>query len=470
MTSRLPWTKFQDFYLRLGFLKTLTAALSRERRSATNDAVIRKLERPLFDSVSTHPELAIRTASLFAGTYPRKTSSGKQIDAPEVAEVLTAAGSGDSALYGITRDTTYKMLDWGHDVDLVGRANQITERALVLRSLLPRERTERFFSGEVSAWDPFQLDLRERLFFTFHLIEIDLLTVELIADLGALPSGRVLESRDAAQMTCIAFFRILKATERTTEARYMAAHRTALELAITMADEVEVAVPPEWEAHARRVRAMRSQKAASRPALQVQRTSKPPRKTTKNADHQTIPRFEQLVDLGFLSKPGVDAKDPVTALAARRRWRYVPTDTCRRWARAAKNVADPTVAFRWSSFAKVAVDAFHGHERKGPTATSTKEMGERIWNAYSAVGRPVGLSPADSITLRATIDAVVDGAAIEMRDFHNFLLTIKEHDLLPESISFGAGAALDTMFIRIKPNFLPHLTEVLDQFPAEFSR
>ena len=470
MSSRLPWTKLQDFYLRLGFLKVLTAALSHERRSATIDAVIRRLERPLFDSISAYPALVRRTTGLFDGVYPKKTSAGKQIESPEVAEALVASGSGASALYGITRETAYKVLDWGRDIGLVGRANQITERGLILRSLLPGDQTGRFLGGDAEAWDPFRLDLRERLFFTFHLIETDLLTVALVRELGALAPGTVLESRDAARMTCAALFRLLQETEKTTAARDIPAYRTALDLALTIAEEVGAQVPPEWTNHAQRIRVMRSQKVAGRRALRPQVPGRSHRQTTKNADHQTIPRFEQLVDLGFVSKPDIDSVNAATALAARRRWKYVPTEACRRWAQAAGTVTEPRQLFQWCSFAKVAVLAFYGGSKQGHEAPRGKEIGDRLWSAYSSVGRSVGSSPVDSVALRAMLDAAAEGTVLEMHEVHRFLLAIKEHDLLTDCVFFASGNALDKMFIRLKPSFPDRLNDALRQFPPEYAQ
>ena len=47
--ARLPWTKFQDFYLRLGFLKVLVAILDPNRRSAGNEVLaantLREMQR-----------------------------------------------------------------------------------------------------------------------------------------------------------------------------------------------------------------------------------------------------------------------------------------------------------------------------------------------------------------------------------------------------------------------------------------
>ena len=51
--KQLPWTKFQDFYLRLGFLKVLVAAISPDRRSASNNTIVlRVLVSPLSNELT----------------------------------------------------------------------------------------------------------------------------------------------------------------------------------------------------------------------------------------------------------------------------------------------------------------------------------------------------------------------------------------------------------------------------------
>ena len=159
--ARLPWTKFQDFYLRLGFLKVLVAALNPQRRSALNDQIVRRLEAPLFDNTARHPELLNRTRDRMSW-YPKRVGA-KIIDHPEVAEALLVEGGIGSLLYGITHDTAYKILDWARDLELIGRGNQITERGLLLRALIPDKASGEFFSGKVTAWNPFVLETTERL-------------------------------------------------------------------------------------------------------------------------------------------------------------------------------------------------------------------------------------------------------------------------------------------------------------------
>src|SRR5262249_3761541 len=120
--KRVPWTKFQDFYLRLGFLKALAAVLSMERRSIPNDAIIHRLQSPLFNSATDYPELWMRVDRFFPSPrLDKKALDRKKNLAPSVAEALLVRDKCPSVLFAITGPTSYKVLDWGRDVDLIGR-------------------------------------------------------------------------------------------------------------------------------------------------------------------------------------------------------------------------------------------------------------------------------------------------------------------------------------------------------------
>lgn len=469
MSGRLPWTKLQDFYLRLGFLKILVASLSWERRSATIDAIIRRLEHPLFDAIGARTQFRAVAETLLEAT-DKKSSSSRSPESVEVVEALVSDPSLPSALYAITRKTAYKVVDWGRDIAFLARANQISERALLLQSLLPRDESQRFLAGDPTAWNPFILALRERLFFLYHALEHDLVTVQLIEELAARPPDDVIETRLASQMTCGAIFKMLDASERLSDADSIREHRTALELVLTMADEVGAPVPAHWARHASHARSLREMKVA----LRKPGRGTPLRKTTKNADHQAIPRFEQLVDLGFLIKPGADATPPSVSLAARRRWRYVPTEACRRWSRALKSrgLSQDTVGgARQAVFAGLAVEAFVPVSTRNEGSTpSLEETARRVWSAYVAVGRSVGFSPVDSVALRAMLDAAADGVILEMRSVHRLLLVIKKRGLLSDDVQFAAGTALETMFVRIKPPFVERFGTVASQITEEWNR
>ena len=101
---------------------------------------------------------------------------------------------------------------------------------------------------------------------------------------------------------------------------------------------------------------------------------------------------------------------------------------------------------------------------------SIDEVARRLWAAYTAVGRAVGLSPVDSIALRAMIDAAADGVALEMESVHRLLLIIKQKAVLTDCVLFAAGVALETMFVRLKPTFLERFPVVATELAEEWTR
>jgi hypothetical protein len=339
-------------------------------------------------------------------------------------------------------------------VELIGRGNQITERGLILRYLLDERATSAFVSGDVMAWNPFVLTLKEKLFFLYHLAEIDGVIVELLCQLGELElaPGAVLESSDAARMTCTALLKVLKGMRGKVPPSEVLRFRTACALAATIADELDMADEAVDLAGSARRRMPKIIKPRARRAAAIGGRARP-RKTTKNADHQTIPRFEQLVDLGFLTKPGADGS-ATDKFGARKRWQYIPTEICRRWARAVGGKREQEAPFLWHSFAAACIDAYRISSAAGPEPTRTKLIASYIWRAYEHVHRRVGANPLDSVALFATLSAASDGVAIEMSEIHRFMLFIKQHSLLPDHAFFSSGNDLDQMFIQLKPGFV----------------
>jgi hypothetical protein len=440
--KQLPWTKFQDFYLRLGFLKLLVAAISPDRRSASNDTIVQRLVRPLFESTRKPDRIRGLRATVRVPPHERESN---------LVETLLIDGACPSLLYAVTGPTAYKILDWGRDVDLIGRGNQITERGLLLRHLLDESRAQDFLSGNVSSWNPFPLPLEEKLFFLYHLAEIDGVIFELLNDLGALREGTVLESNAAARMTCTALLRVLSRAMHDVQPRDVLKFRVACTLAYTIADELGMSD------EARALMGPLPRKGPRPMKIGAQRgrsLGRLPRKTTKNADHQTIPRFEQLVDLGFLEKPGHDAPDEAERRTARQRWRYRPTEVCRRWHRAMQGIGeDNRIPFRWRGFASACFEAFEIPLR-GDASGDERAIAEYVWRAYTRIHRRAGVNPLDSVALFAMLSAAVDGVRLEMAEVHELMLRIKHNDALPEHVSFASGNDLDQMFIHIKPGFL----------------
>jgi hypothetical protein len=65
----------------------------------------------------------------------------------------------------------------------------------------------------------------------------------------------------------------------------------------------------------------------------------------------------------------------------------------------------------------------------------------------------MGHTPFDSVALIAMLDAAADGTVIEMVEFHDLVLRIKQASALPEHAFFASGNDLDRMFIQLKPGF-----------------
>jgi hypothetical protein len=445
------WTKFQDFYLRLGFLKVLAVSLDPSRRSALNQAIEKRMAVPLFQPADVYPELWRRVDPLLQKgeleSKPKKPIT--------VAEALLAVGRNPSALFAITPETIYKIIDWGHDVGFLGRGNQISERALLLRALLPEGAFNAFLNKQVDAWDPFVLTVPEKVFLLYHLSEIDAATLGLIDALALVPEGTVLEASDASRLLCKALFEHLREAEPGVPPREIPAFRTARELACVIARELKMT---EFEAECGELASQtKIGKPMKRLGLVRPADKKQQRHTTKSADHQTIPRFEQLTDLGFLTKSPADNEEG--SVRERKRWRYLPTAACQRWS-ATKQEYSKGDRFLWKGFAKAVVAAF---DLGTPRSNDGAEVVNYLWRAYEAVHRPMGHTPFDSVALYGMVLAASDGVAIEISDFHQLMLDIKQRQLCPDKAFFASGNEIDKMFILLKPGFADALILALNK-------
>jgi hypothetical protein len=453
--TRFPWTKLQDFYLRLGFLKVLVAASSPERRSIFADALIRRLEVPLFVPARNCVDLWNHVGQNISW-YENDHKKGKKLDQPSVAEALLVLSGHPSYLYAITKKSAFKIVDWGRDVELLGAGHQITERGLLTRGLIPVSKAEQFFDGDVMAWNPFAMDLREKLLFFYHISEMDHVMLELASDFGDWNIARPMESAEVARFMCNAMLRVVGSAQGHIRNVDVPAYRVASDLARTIA--FELGMQTEYQ----KSKLGGSQPSASfvprLPPTKKFVGSKPGMISTgfghKNADHQTVPRVEQLVDLGFLYKPNVDK--PGAARESNRRWRYAPTEVSRRW-RAARRTSDPeNENFLKDGFARTAVFAFHRQELPASVG-ELMLVAKHLWSAYLQIGRRHGNSPLDSIALYAMVTAAAEGVAIEMASFERLMNAIKRVSALPEHVFFAGGNDLDTMFLRLKPGFLEAL-------------
>lgn len=438
--ASLSWTKQQDFCLRLGFLKVLVAVLSPERRSENRDGLLRRLQSPLADVAAGHAELWRSVV----GRMPwlEKEREDKEPRRPLVFEALLVAGDCPSFLYALTRPTLYKVLDWGLEFGFMGHGNQITERGLVLRSLLPADRVEAFFAGDPLAWNPFVLTNEERLFFLFHALETDRVLLKVVGALAERATVPRLPANEVAALVCRAMFELVEEQQDDIPPPELPRLRKVRELACTIAEELGLDdfVQRCSDVLARRV--PKPKKPGGRG---------PPRKTTKNADHQTIPRCEQLVDLGFLRKPGGD-DDHADPTEARRRWIYAPTIACGLWrarleALRVELAEGPRLLYR--HFADAAATAFGF----GNATTTAERALHEFWTSYGVVRRPFGHTPFESVALHAMLRLAAAGIVVEVEDFHRQLLAIKKNGVLSDVAFFAAGNDILGMFVLLKKGF-----------------
>src|SRR5262249_6826951 len=148
-----------------------------------------------------------------------------------------------------------------------------------------------------------------------------------IRELGQHEENTILELRDAGKVVGRILHGVLDQVERHVRASELPAFRTARDLAATMAEEMGLT---------ELVATHGVNRAKLRPGSRALMTAAhhSQRKTTKNTDHQPVPRLEQLADLGFVRKhgPGFDKGDE-----PRRRWRWAPTQECAFWYRATRD-------------------------------------------------------------------------------------------------------------------------------------
>ncbi|MFC2171393.1 hypothetical protein ACFLU6_02025 [Acidobacteriota bacterium] len=446
------WTKFQDFYLRLGFLKVLTAILDPNRRSVSNDVLIRKLKRTLFQPARIFPEVWTELSERYP-SYVRKAEKNNVKRQPALVEALLILGNCPSFLHAITQDTAYKILDWGHNIGLVGRGNQISENALLLRSLFNESKVSQFLAGKVLEWNPFLISRQERVFFLLLLADIDHLTLDIARNLGQLVSKRPIETRHAAKITCEAFFHLLDRSERSVTPHELPGFRTSRHLACKMARELEI-----QELIARCGSILRAEVPKPRT---IKRRRGTDRRTTKNADHQTIPRFEQLVDLGFVDKEEHNSATQDDFFKARKKWRYYPKDACAALAKSDWPGKESSGPWAWRNLARMVKSAGLVPRSSIPNSKPGRLLtAEYSWNAYKRIKRPIGHTPVYSVAALAMIHAVADGIILEMTDVHGLFLEIKRLDLLPNHAFFASGNELDKMFLLLKAGFMEEFESV----------
>lgn len=437
------WVKQQDFCLRLGLLRALLAILPTHGRSVDRGPVLRKIDHILFSRLRAVPwldEAAAQRLGTQADALIGKGRSGGRDKFATVADGLLITSGNKSWGQPIDSAKSSKLLEWGHASGLVGPGNQITERGQLLRSYFPADSVAAFASGRFNQWNPFLIPRQEQLFLLYHLGELDEMLYRVAIAAGSLGPNAEISPTLARQIGAAAITAVLARVERTAPLNEMPRVRVLRELATTISAEVA----GDSQALKQLVRRRGPSKSFKPGAVRTDR-----RQTSKNADHQTIPRFEMLVDLGFLTKPVDAVLSGAELWRAKNAWSFVVTPAGAAFAEyMTAHCPEPVFPWQWDHFAGAcAASSPQGTTRPADLA----DIVDILLDSYDHVQRRAGHTPFESIALLTMIRALDAGLVVEIADIHRAFRELKASGTLGDTVYFAAGNEVDRMFILLKP-------------------
>lgn len=402
-----------DKYQRLGILKILVAILDPQRRSVSTEGINNKLSKLLF---------------------------GKDKEGIRRAERLIQSSGSSSWNFRFTEETVKQIIDWGQFYGFIGAGNQITERGLLLRYLMGNDLAASISNGNDTV-NPFELSPEEKIYFLFRQLELDAPLYYVIKRLADISEGEAISGIHADKITCHALYDtyLFLSNYRSFSGGLLSLKdlrgvigRIISELKIA----AEIPIEP-----------IRKPPSASKLRAPTDQRHK---KRTKTADHEAIPRFEFLTDIGFLHKnpPG---KDTMNNDDYRKSWRYWITSLLPKYAKAIPENYD--VSFCSTGFSRAAALIQQQEVVFISADTDPMRLALRSYEAYNIVKRVIGHTPIESVAIMAMIKGLVVHESFELKDVHDLFMRFKRDDLFSGSVRFAAGNDLDKMFIDIKPSF-----------------
>ncbi len=174
------------------------------------------------------------------------------------------------------------------------------------------------------------------------------------------------------------------------------------------------------------------------------------KKRTKTADHEAIPRFEMLTDLGLLEKK-IPEDSGGDIEKARKSWTFWATPLLSDFASRLPDAFSEK--FYWLTFSQASC-AFSSKLPAVSLKNDYVAVASRVNDAYLTVKRPFGHTPLESIALVAMIRASAGSESIELNDIHQLFLDFKRKGILANTVRFAAGNDLDRMFVDIRSDFV----------------
>jgi hypothetical protein len=428
----LRWVKQQDFCLRLGLLKTVVAGMHAGGFGRVRERIVKRFADVMFSAA----EPALAEAA--------ETVLGEASDEPLTrSDALLLTAGGVSWGQPIKKQTAYKAVEWAQTAGFITGGYRLSERGELWLTLIEQEGAAKFFAGDDHAWNPYCFSVAERAFLCYHLAENDELLWQLAFDAGEYPVGHVLEARDTYQLTLAGMRKVLDRAGDRIPLPELPRLRTARDLAATIAAEIN---PDGAE-----LPVFRKRIPPKRRPGRGQADGK--RKTSKNADHQAIPRFEQLVDLGLMSKHIAPGLTGAAARKSRVAWRYEVTAALPALRVALGKHGLDTPNWIWSKFSEAFVGSTYGGAVSPRRATIIEGLALFV-EAYDRIHRPVGHTPFEPVALLAAAVGMERGLIVEIMAIHDVMLALKSSSSLNDQIAFAAGNDVDRMFVLLKKGFL----------------
>jgi hypothetical protein len=433
---------------RFAALKVLVGVLDPQRRSASSD----RLDQQLIDLLCSPPP---------RDQIPRflgQEELGKRRKFPNnVAEALLWRLNAPSLLFTITDKKRSRIREWGHQLGLIGRGNQITERGLLLRKLIPSDQLEAIRAKRLFISNPFALTIPERAYFFYLLLESDATWPSLFRLLASISDNGIISGLEADKLTCRALIELLNVPLSRLSGTQLLQYRHLKELALKMAASLRI----KHEA----IERLRPPGSAAVPRpIKIGARSAPDKIRTNTADDQAIPRFENLVDLGFLVKVDSESNldgDDVSSVRQRLEWQYFVAQPLVAWVKAAGQTWAFGEHYLWNYFAKCFAASFLTDVDTLEYSTEPIRVLRVLMHGYELVRRPFGHTPFESIAKIAMLQALQSGVVCEMNQLYQLVFYLKKSNLFPDYLKFAAGNDLDRMFVEIRPGFLEEASRKL---------
>lgn len=444
--SRIWFLRYDHSSLqRLGALKVLVGLLDEQRRSVSSEKLDRSLVGILLEFHGGNQRGSRRVIPRFLPPQDSEAEPRKEFPR-NVAEKLLADIEAPSLLFPVTEPKVFRIREWGKLMGFLGSGNQITERGLLLQHFMGPEKVMAIRKGQLDEYNPFRLSLTEKVFFLYVLLERDGIWPFLFQRIAALGDGHLIDGVEADKLTCNALLDLLGAHKMGLSGREMLRRRDLHHLVVRMAESLRMPKVPGS-----------SVMRPPRPS-RVLRPTQRGRVRTNTADDQAIPRFENLVDLGFLTKETDAERESGSREDGRVRrlaWRYVVAPPLIRWCNASAGKSSYDDEFLWRRFASCAGQAYAITDpiALSPTIEPVKVI-DIVVDSYNRIHRPIGHTPFESIALTAMVRGIERNVVCEMADMHGLILGFKREGLFSEYIRFASGNELDRMFIDIDPRLL----------------